>query len=51
MQCFILFCQIIENKMLFFTTSHSKRLIELLKKQKQLTSELSTISENTDGCA
>ena len=33
------------------TTSHSIRLIELLKEQKVLTSTLSTIWENTDGCA
>ena len=33
------------------TTSHTKRLIELLKEQKLLTSTLSTIWENTDGCA
>ena len=32
-------------------TAHSKRLIELLKEQKVLTSSLSTIWENTDGCA
>ena len=33
------------------TTAHSKRLIELLKEQKVLTSTLSTIWENTYGCA
>ena len=33
------------------TTAHSKSLIELLKNQKKLTSTLSTIWENTDGCA
>ena len=33
------------------TTAHSKHLIELLKEQKVLTSKLSTIWENTDGCA
>ena len=32
------------------TTAHSKCFIELLKKQKVLTSTLSTIWENTDGC-
>ena len=32
------------------TTAHSKRLISLLKK-KVLTTSLSTIWENTDGCA
>ena len=32
------------------TTAHSNRLIELLK-NKKLMSELSTIWENTDGCA
>ena len=31
------------------TTAHRNRLIELLKKQK-IMSTLSTISENTDGC-
>ena len=33
------------------TTAHSKRLISLLKKKKVLTASLSTIWENTDGCA
>ena len=33
------------------TTSHSKRVIELLKEQKLLLSTLSKIWENTDGCA
>ena len=33
------------------TTSHSKRLIEILKEGKLLASELSKIWENTDGCA
>ena len=33
------------------TTAHSKRLIELLKEQKLLTSTLSKIWENTDGFA
>ena len=33
------------------TTTHSKCLIELLKEQKKLTSTLSTIWENTYGCA
>ena len=33
------------------TTAHNKRLIELLKEQKVLTSSLSTIWEDTDGCA
>ena len=33
------------------TTAHGKRLIELLKEQKVLTSTLSTIWGNTDGCA
>ena len=33
------------------TTAHIKHLIELLKEQKVLTSTLSTIWENTDGCA
>ena len=33
------------------TTAHIKRFIELLKEQKLLTSTLSTILENTDGCA
>ena len=33
------------------TTSHRKRLIELLTEQKVLTSTLITIWENTDGCA
>ena len=32
------------------TTTHSKRLIELLKNQKTLMSALITIWENTDGC-
>ena len=32
------------------TTSHSKRLIGLLKKLKKMTSTLSKICENTDGC-
>ena len=31
-------------------TAHRKRLIELLKEQKLLTSTLSTIWKNTDGC-
>ena len=33
------------------TTVHIKRLIELLKEQKVLTSTLSKILENTDGCS
>ena len=33
------------------TNAHSKRLIELSKEQKVLTSTLGTIWENTDGCA
>ena len=33
------------------TTAHSKLLIELFQEQKSLTSTLSTIWENTDGCA
>ena len=33
------------------TTAHINRFVELLKEQKVLTSTLSTISENTDGCA
>ena len=33
------------------TTAHIKILIELLKKQKLMKSTLSTIWENTDGCA
>ena len=33
------------------TTAHSKYLIELLKERKLLTSTLSTIWVNTDGCA
>ena len=33
------------------TTANIKRLIEMLKEQKVLTSTLSTIWENTDGCA
>ena len=33
------------------TTAHSKRLISLLKDKKILTTSLSTIWENTDGCA
>ena len=32
------------------TTAHSNFLIEILKEQKVLTSTLSTIWENTDGC-
>ena len=33
------------------TTAHRKRLISLLKKKQVLTTSLSTIWENTDGCA
>ena len=33
------------------TTAHSKQLISLLKNKKVLTTSLSTIWENTDGCA
>ena len=33
------------------TTAHSKRLISLLKEKKVLTTSLSTIWENNDGCA
>ena len=33
------------------TTAHSKRLISLLKKKQVLTTSLSKIWENTDGCA
>ena len=33
------------------TTAHRKRLISLLKEKKALTTYLSTIWENTDGCA
>ena len=32
------------------TTAHSKRLISLFKKKQVLTTSLSTIWENTDGC-
>ena len=32
-------------------TAHRKRLIEMLKEKKGLTSKLITIWENTDGCA
>ena len=32
------------------TTPHNKRLIDLLKERKELTSSLSTIKENTDDC-
>ena len=32
------------------TTAHSKQLISLLKSQQVLTTSLSTIWENTDGC-
>ena len=35
----------------FTTTAHSKILIEMLKEQKLLTSTLSTIWGNNDGCA
>ena len=35
----------------YTTTSHIKHLIEPLKEQKVLTSKLSKILENTDGCA
>ena len=33
------------------TTAHSKRLVSLLKNKKIFTTSLSTIWENTDGCA
>ena len=33
------------------TTAHSKQLISFLKKKQVLTTSLSTIWENTDGCA
>ena len=33
------------------TTAHSKQLISLLKDKQVLTTSLSTIWENTDGCA
>ena len=33
------------------TTTHNKRLIALLKDKKLLTELLSTVCENTDGCA
>ena len=33
------------------TTAHSKRLISLLDRKKVFTTSLSTIWENTDGCA
>ena len=33
------------------TTAHIKRLISFLKKKQVLTTSLSTIWENTDGCA
>ena len=33
------------------TTAHSKRLISLIKNKQLLTTSLSTIWENTDGCA
>ena len=33
------------------TTAHSKRFISLLKEKKLLTTYLSTIWGNTDGCA
>ena len=33
------------------TTAHRKRLVSLLKNKQVLTTSLSTIWENTDGCA
>ena len=33
------------------TTAHSKRIIELLKQRNSISNMLSTIWENTDGCA
>ena len=50
MQCFIFLSD--DSKQDPSTdTAHSKRLIELLKEQTLLTSTLSTIWENTDGCS
>ena len=49
MQCFI-FLSDDSRKDSATTTAHSKRLIGLLKEQKVLTSALSKILENADGC-
>ena len=50
MQCFVIFCR--DSKQdAATTTSHSNRFIEMLEEQKLLTSTLSTIWEDTDGCA
>ena len=51
MQCFITFLSDDSKQNSDITTAHIKRLIKLLKEQKVLTSTLSTIWENTDGCA
>ena len=50
MQCFILFLDGRKQDD-STTTARRKRFIELLKEQKLLTSTLSTIWENTAGCA
>ena len=50
MQCFV-FLSDYSKQDDATTTAHSKRLVVLLKEQKLLTSALSTIWENTDGCA
>ena len=51
MQCFIFFLSDDSKQDAATNTAHRKRFIELLKEKKVLTSTLSTIWENTDGCA
>ena len=51
MQCFIIFCRMVSNKMLTTLALTEKSFIELLKERKVLESALSKIWENTDGCA
>ena len=50
MQCFI-FSPDDSKQDTATTNTNSKRLIEMLKEKKVLTSTLSTIWENNDGCA
>ena len=51
MQCFTHFLSDDSKQDAYNTTAHSKRLISLLKNKILLTTSLSTIWENTYGCA
>ena len=51
MQCFTIFLSDNSKQYDVTTTPHIKQMIKMLKEGKVLTSSLSIIWENTDGCA